>query len=118
MMASAGAVYVVSVYQAYQSGGNWLVVAIPLFGQIVWFVVRWHFFGLLNNYTYICLAFIVFGTWFNILNEAWQSKRSPTPEEQAERNAFPAEHWDDIERIAADVKARESRKKSDSSPIS
>jgi|GEM_PF-3192064 len=75
MMVSAVAVYIVSVYQAYDSGGKWGYVAIPLLGQMFWFIVRWKFFGFFNSYTYLCLAFLISGICFQIMNDAWLAKR-------------------------------------------
>jgi hypothetical protein len=105
----APAVYILSVYQAYQSGGNWLIIAIPVFGQIFWFGVRWKFFGFLNSYTYLCLVFAVLGIAFTVFNDAYMAQRKITPEEEAERDAFLAANQDRIQEIAAKVKAEQSK---------
>jgi hypothetical protein len=110
MMVLAPAVYGLSIYQAYQSGGSWGIIAIPIVGQLIWFGVRWSHFGFLNSYTYVFLAFGLFGIVFSIFNDAYMAQRQPTPEEIAERDAFFAANKDRMQEIVAKVKAEQPDK--------
>ena len=59
------AAYFMSVYQAYQANGlgKALLIAIPGFGQFLWFGIMWQSVGFLNPFTYVVLtAFASFGT--------------------------------------------------------
>ena len=55
--------YILSIGQAYSVSLIWaLVAAIPIFGQLIWFGVRWQSVGLFNVNTYLLvIVFLLYG---------------------------------------------------------
>lgn len=74
------AVWGMSVFQCYTANGLWWtlpVALIPVFGQLIWFGIKWNAVGFLNLYTYLILAFaITFGLkyWLAILADQREEK--------------------------------------------